>query len=57
MNKVQTIGAILIGIGFLLTLGAVGGLECETSTWAQFWTGIAHSFPMIGIGIIMTRIV
>lgn len=57
MNKVQTAGVIIILIGFLLTLGAVGGIECEVSTWKEFWTIIAHSMPMMGIGVIMTRII
>jgi hypothetical protein len=50
-NAVHTIGIILVLLGIILTMGIVGGLEHDTCTWSQFWTTLAISVPMTGVGI------
>ena len=44
------IGACIAILGFFLFLGTVGGIECETLTWSQFWVTVAYTFPMMYIG-------
>lgn len=51
MRKVLSrIGALIAVVGFMLLLGAVGGIDCDTITWAQFWGTVAYSVPMMIIG-------
>lgn len=51
MRKVLSrIGACIAVLGFLLFLGAVGGIDCETLTWSQFWGTVAYTLPMMIIG-------
>ena len=51
MRKVLSrIGALVAFAGFMWILSAVGGIDCETITWSQFWVAFAHSIPMMFIG-------
>ena len=57
MRKVLSrIGALVTFAGFFWMLSAVGGLEQDISTWSQFWVSIAHSVPMMFVGVCMSNL-
>lgn len=51
----KTIGAILVLLGIILTMGIVGGLEHDACTWQQFWTTLVISWVITGVGTVLIR--
>ena len=47
------VGGILAFVGFFLLLGAVGGVECDLCTSAEFWRIGGTAIAMMVGGVLM----